>query len=493
LLTKRYSMKTWFLWFILLIFLLAGCYPSETISPTNSISIPTQTHQPSPTPSPTPTIQPTIALTSTVTLTPDTPLSECPSGNLELKPDFTQQLSAEFPHLGESILAFLNSGGTPQAVIQALSWTEQQGLSPDWAYDSSIKNKSAFNESHLFEKDLTSDGIPEFVVSRINLYIFGCRNEKYEILLELENDDFLNRVAAPWIIAIDDLNSDGLPEIVVKSYYGRLGETAFRIFEWRSENFQSLLVFEPASKYFLKSDIFEISVGDLILDDLDKNGTKEVIIRGYELLTDGLPTRGEQYTFKWNEINFVFSSKEYSKPVYRFEAVQDGDRYSKVGNYDKAISFYQDAIFSNKLDWWSSERNRYEVNCFGSKPNCPYFPTPPSPDPKEYFNLAAYSRFRLMLIYILRGWQPDAEVVYNELQKQFQSGQTGYAYAEMANKFWVEYQQSKSMVQACSKAIEYAESNTAEILSYLGNGDYALAYYGEQSLRYTAQDVCPFK
>lgn len=201
----------------------------------------------------------------------------------------------------------------------------------------------------------------------------------------------------------------------------------------------------------------------------------------------------KQYFYSWNGLNYIFSAKEYSKPIYRFEAVQDGDRYSLIGNYDKAISSYQDAIFSDKLDWWSSERNRYEINCFGSKPNCPYFPTPPSSDPKEFFNLSAYSRFRLLLIYILRGWHSDAEVVYKELQKQFPKGQTGHAYAEMATIFWMEYQQSGNIGLSCKKAIEYTEANSIEILSYLGNGDYAIAYYGEQSLRYTAKDVCPFK
>ncbi len=475
-------------------FFLAGCNPSNTSTPAISVIFSTQTNHPSPTFSSTPTPQPTITGTPEFTVTSNIPLSECPKGNSELKPDFTKELSAEFPHLGEPILAFLNSGGTPQAVIQSLSWTENQDLSPDWMYDWSITNKDEFNKSHLFERDLTGDGIPELVVSRVNLYIFGCRNEKYEFLLELDNDDFLNRVAAPWINGIEDLNSDGLPEIVIKSYYGRFGNTAFRVFEWRLDKFQSLIISEPVSEYFSKSDVFEISVGDLILDDLDKNGTKELIIHGYELITYGLPSRGEQYTFGWNGNNLVLFSREYSKPVYRFEAVQDGDRYSLAGDYDKAITFYQDAIFSDKLDWWSSERNRYKNSCFDSKPNCPYFPTPPSPDPNEYFNLAAYSRFRLMLIYILHGWQSDAEVVYNELQKQFPNGQVGYAYAELANRFWVEYQQSgNNMERACSKAIEYAESNPVEILSYLGNGDYALAYYGEQSLRYTAKDVCPFK
>jgi hypothetical protein len=32
-----------------------------------------------------------------------------------------------------------------------------------------------------------------------------------------------------------------------------------------------------------------------------------------------------------------------------------------------------------------------------------------------------------------------------------------------------------------------------DILAYLGNGDFEIAYFGEQSLTYKPDDVCPFK
>jgi hypothetical protein len=485
-------MKITLQWFTVFVLILEGCSPSVVTTPVDHPNVSTEIATREITSSPVVTIQPTNTLISGVTDKPNSPLSACPSGNPKLKPDFSQQLPADFPRLGEPILAFLNNGGTAKAVINTLSWTEQQELSPDWKYDSSIQSKDEFNKSHLFQQDLTGDGIPEFIVSRVNLYIFGCRNGKYEMLLQLNNDDWVNRVAAPWIIAVDDLNSDGTPEIVVKSYYGMTG-TAFRVFEWQKDQFNNLINAEPTSNYFTVSNAIAIPMGEIILNDVDKNGTKELIAQGYELFPNGLPSRGEQYTYGWNGKNFVLLSKEYSKPIYRFEAVQDGDRYSLAGNFNKAVTLYQDAIFSDKLDWWSSERNQYEVNCFNAKPNCPGFPTPPSPDPKEYYNLAAYARFRIMVIYILRGWISDAETIYNELQKQFPPGQTGNAYAEMASQFWNEYQASGNMKKACNKAIDYAKSNPADILSYLGNSDYALAYYGEQSLSYTAEDVCPFK
>ncbi len=41
----------------------------------------------------------------------------------------------------------------------------------------------------------------------------------------------------------------------------------------------------------------------------------------------------------------------------------------------------------------------------------------PQPDPNEYPNLAAYARYRIMLLYLLQGWDSDAQVIYETLQE----------------------------------------------------------------------------
>lgn len=287
-------------------FLLAGCYPSNTNTPASSAIAPTQTNQPLPTFTKLPPIQPTITTFPTLTITPNIPLSECPKGNLQLEPDFSEQLLSEFPRLGEPILEFLNNGGTPQAVISSLSWTEEKGLSPDRKYDSSIRTEKEFNQTHLFQKDITNDGISEFIVSRVNLYIFGCRNEKYEILLQLENDDWLNQVASPWIVLTDDINSNNVPELIIKSYYGKTG-TAFRVLEWQEGKFANLLISETASEYFSTPDVVALPIGDVVIDDFDKNGTKDLAFRGFELFTNGLPSRGETIFLlvEWFKLYFL--------------------------------------------------------------------------------------------------------------------------------------------------------------------------------------------
>lgn len=210
---------------------------------------------------------------------------------------------------------------------------------------------------------------------------------------------------------------------------------------------------------------------------------------------DGLPWRKETRICAWNGELFVLThTKIEGPPEYRFQAVQDGDRATVAGDYTKALDLYQQAIFSDKLEWWSQERRIYEITIYGDKRVSKPTPIPSLlPDPAEYPNIAAYARFRIMLLHVASGYLSDAQTVYDTLQAKFPPGQPGHAYAEMAVVFWDEYQRAHSFEQACSKAIEYAAANPAAILAYLGNGEYARMYYGDQSLEYKPEDVCPFR
>lgn len=76
---------------------------------------------------------------------------------------------------------------------------------------------------------------------------------------------------------------------------------------------------------------------------------------------------------------------------------------------------------------------------------------------------------------------------YVNLQAKFPAGQPGYAYAEMAQAFWEDYQASQDIGQACGKAVAYATAH-ADSLTYLGSD-----YHGLQSHIYKPDDVCPFK
>ena len=498
----------------LLILLLAGCTAQKTNSPTKPImpsasftaviirtslstilpATPTPSVQPvfSPTPklSRTPTIissptqkpkstaTPDISITATIPLTT---VAQCPEENPELVPDFVTMRKEYYPDIKEPILDFLNDGGTSQAIIDA--------------FKAAIIDDPVYNDQHFLATDLTGDSKPELVIGYGNLYIFGCIQSTYQALVKVRTDLANMSDVDPWIETVSDLNLDGTPEIVITSIFAPF--TWVRIFEWDGVVFQNLIAEGPDTAPS-DENIASLIGAQASFLDIDGNGTLELILKGgipdsMFVYYDGYPWRNETKIYQWNGEVFGFIRHEFDPPEFRFQAVQDGDRASLAGEYDQALIFYREAIFNDKLEWWSQARKDFEFAC-SMTPDCPT-PTPPAPapDPNEYYNLAGYARYRIMLLHILRGYLPEAQIVYETLQSKFPPGQAGHAFAELATIFWNEYQNSLEIGRACRAVTQYVKAHPVDILAYLGNGKYSDTYYGEQSLFYQPEDVCPFK
>jgi hypothetical protein len=393
---------------------------------------------------------------------------ERPDLALNFKPIFEEAL---YPDYTTPALDFLNQGGSIQALIES------------------------FKQYHfyIFEGDLTGDGIPEIAVRDMHLNILGCADGKYQVWL---TQNAIWAFSAPEIFSFTDMNLDGFPDVVIydPSACGMGGEcSGVAVYEWKGQGFQSL----TPSKY--SDGIGMWGYSTVQVKDIDGNGTQELITSGnipitLEYFTGG-PWRVQTDTYMWNGSVYALYRTEYSPPEYRFQAVQDGDRATLQGEYDKAIGFYQQAIFSKTLKWWSLERHDYELAAeemaWGGTPT----PLPqPVMDPAEYSHLAAYARFRIMLLDVRRGLQSEARTAYDGLQMTFPAGHSGHVYAEMATVFWMQYQATPDIQQACAKVHEYAIGHQEEILHYLGDplDYYYHGYHGSQSLQYQASDLCPF-
>jgi len=164
--------------------------------------------------------------------------------------------------------------------------------------------------------------------------------------------------------------------------------------------------------------------------------------------------------------------------------------YFYAGRYDLALDSYQQAISSDQLDWWSPEKAqqlRFQIWAHNN-PTPEPTPTDLPVDPNEYYILAAYSRFRIMLLNLVQGDVIEAEAVYNQLQQLFPPGQPGSAYAELAESFWIAYQNTYELSLACSQAVAYARANPQTILEPIGG-----FAHGFQSFFYKAEDICPIK
>jgi len=414
---------------------------------------------------------------------PNTPtkinITQCPKADPNLAFDVEKAWQSttpgeQNPHFTNYVLDFLNLGGTSQSVLSAFEKL----------------NGGEINTFFRVE-DVTGDQIPEFVFTYgIWLDVFGCKDTKYELTF---TDTYESDLDGVDIIDVTDINRDGLAEIIV-SFDGCMGNRCpiLRVHEWNGKDFQNLIANPNSGEgcSFLSVAPFEVKI-----QDIDNNDTKEIILsnRSNPWPDIDFPYRKETRICMWNGQNIVVYKSEFDAPYYRFQAVQDGDRATLAGDYDKALGFYQQTIDDQALQWFTQARKQYDFWIYHSK----YFPSfkEPTPtaspsmeqDPNEYANLAAYSYYRSMLLYILQNDTGKAESIFSTLESKFPTGSPGNYFTQVASVFWQEYQTSMNVQSSCLKVVEYAQKHPLPT-EYLGDWD-----HGVQSIHYTPESICPFK
>jgi len=482
-------MKRLFIFFVALAILLSACAaptadipaaspgPSAqaTATPSATVSLaldltpdPLTPDTPTVTPLPTiPTFTPTFDVRTIFTATP-APKAECPKENGFISADFQIPTDGEPILIGveTSILNFLNSGGSIQSVIERLGGK---------------------GSSHI--QDVTGDGVPELLLKDFGitprLRVFTCKNGGYEMLtpkFSINDDEF-----SGLSYSIHDINQNKLAEIVVvKRNFSGSGFYSVDILEWNEDGFTNLL----------QGWIGMEGLRSVNIEDFDLDGMRELEFVGGLPDNDGFsmeyPLRVTKEIIGWNGSEFILKNTFLGAPQYRFQAIQDADKFVLLGNYQKAVSFYQDAIFSQELDWWSEERKMMSSFWLKYESYNPFHTERISlpvetPDPTEYLRLAAYAYYRMIILHTFLGETDAAQIKYATLQEKFPAESPGHPYAEMATDFWNAYQSSGNMYNACAAAITYADAHP-EILFPLGSG-----YHGWQSHTYTPADVCPFR
>lgn len=367
-----------------------------TASPTRHLSAtsrPTNTPQPSATVTPTPTPPPpttTFDIASIVTRTP-APTAQCPLERSGLIPSFTYSngTSEDNARFFFQIQDFLNSGGTRQAVITAYR-----------------QHYPRRDERIIREEDVTGDNVLDLLLTEQGAFVgFVCQNGLYTIEGIVGETYHFNQ---PVIIAIVDMNLNSVPEII--SIAGDERVRIVDVSEWDRNEFRDLNWDRTGGFSQPCNNLFGPSWARA--KDSDGNGTLELVLEQaipiWSEYTDGLPWRRETRICSWNGEIFVHTHTELTPPEYRFQAIQDGDRAFLASDYESALDLYQQAIFSDKMDWWSEDRKFYEMGAYN--PNFTIKPTPDSslvPDPNEYFYLAAYARFRIALLHLVTGAEQE--------------------------------------------------------------------------------------
>jgi len=465
--------------------------PSPTVLPATASPTRLSTQSPSPAAKPTlflptPAQTPTYDPRSAVTVTPQA-RAQCPPVDPSVKPSLTLPNAITDPatwDLEPDLLAYLNAGGSVAGLIRYL---DQVHLGPI-----------------LQVQDLTGDGVPELVVYDSHLRIFTCKDKKYFTAAVLPPDIEI----APWILFVQDMNLDGLPELVVyrPDEASVIPVREYQILEWDGETFRNLVSPQDFSDdWFAGND--EIDDGWIAISGLPALPETDDQAQSYRLqpagddtwelvLTGGInyhaespyfgPWRVATTTYRWNGASFVLSDIHFEPATYRYEAVQDADAAALHGWLERARALYRQVLTSDKLLGWPGQE--FDATRIAARDSLGGpTPIPAPPDPAERPNLSAYAFYRLMLLDLLEGQQPQAEADYRALQSGYPAGQPGAAYAEMGRAFWDELLSSGDPARACQSAIDYASAHPDEILHYLGDQSHSW-----QSHFYEPRDVCPF-
>jgi len=436
---------------------------TSTPSPTNTfISAATQTASITPLPT-IPTFTPTFDVSTIVTVTP-APKAECPRENLNLVPVFPARTNQNFfIENREEILQYLNVGGGLKEAAERLL--------------------TVYGDPAIVE-DVTGDNIPELVfvdyTKEPKLHVFSCHNGQYQDILP-DISDGLTGYSTAISATVNDLNQNGISDILLKTNCSRgLGCTSLFILEWDGTEFINLI--KPR-------EIFE-GTAERNIEDINNDGTLEVIVKddvngGYAYFI-GFPWRVSTHIYMWNGKNYALQDIQYSAPQYRFQALQDADRFALLKDFDSATKLYNMTITDKELLPYSSELSKHMEWLYWNPMSIASATNPP-PDLTEYPRLSAYAYFRIMLLQLAQNQEPDASTTYDILQEKFRDDPYGHPYTEMATAFWEIYQSTHKMYDGCAAAIQYAAEHS-EILTPLGSD-----YHGAQSHTYVAADVCPFR
>ena len=470
--------------FLVIIFLLSACgqsasvpvienaTPTSSLFPTNTSS-PTHTPTASITPLPTiPTFTPTFDVSTIVTVTPALK-AECP------KP-------IAYPEKDFNLIEFKENGNYQNGQEAVLSFLNKYGSEVLVNYE---RNVTTSEEMAL--RDFTNDGVPELAlrltIGLTTFEIFGCGDGEYHELLSIPSNGL---GYAPIFFSIEDNNKNGIPELTILAGYLSQGGHSYVAYEWDGQKFANIFSpfyqHDPDSKY-----LWAEATGEIHYEDVDGDYVEELVLDSgvpvWETYWSGLPWRNKRTYYKWNGQNYSPHKIEFAQPEFRFQAIQDGDLAFSQQEYEKALSLYQDGIFSDKLKGYSPEirdnlRAQWDAS-FGTTAT----PTPHPITPDEYPKLASYAYYRIMLLHFAQVNESEAIATYNTLQETFGNDPYAHPYVEMASAFWEAYQSTHKMYDGCAAAIQYAVEHP-EILIPLGSD-----YHGAQSHIYVPADVCPFR
>ncbi len=355
-------------------------------------------------------------------------------------------------NFGEAFVQYLNGGGSFERLV------EQAGRLGLLA--------SRQEREASAQPDLNGDGHPEPVLSLVDwlapespgkLYVAKCEGGAYRLIYTTPDSRDYPRAT---IVAAFDQSGDGWDDLLI-SREGCGAHTCFAVVEvlmWYQDALQNRL-----DDYYLDLPSPTIQVFGPMMD-----GSYQVVVTGNGVASIGAgPFHKRAVTWGWNPDTHTFRMVDYRflPSNYRIHIVHEGDRSFALGNYAAALDYYNRVIHDSTLEDW------------------PVYEGDPDLAPRRRQELAAYARFRRILVRLKLGDPASAEVHYQDLIDRHPPGAPGAGFAQMGRVFWEKFTSSGDLEAACAAAQRYAAANPAEVLDPLE--------YGYSNPTYSPAGLCP--
>jgi len=399
--------------------------PEEQVQPTQEESSEEVVEEPAIEPTPTPVPRPTSKAAICVT----------PSEHARLE-------TASYSEFPQQILDYLNSGATPEELAVELIVGQ---LSPD--------------DQPVWAEDLTQDGIRDVVVTVLDkqnpprgaMMIFTCQGSEFVVshVTVAEPDHH-----APKLLHIQDLNDDGLWEVVYTSTIcgAHTCYEDIQILSWESGVFVTRLEGSTA----------DLPYPNVQLTDFDRDGSYNLEVVGTAIGSVGAGPQRDSiniWSYDPNSDHWKLTEQTLASSPFRVHVLHDAEGAMDREEYLIASLLFQQVIEDETLLEWSNPED-------------------------EYNTLAAYAYYKRIVANVFLGDRGAALTLYDELDELY-SKTDQYAYVRMADAFLTD-SEVLGLEGGCTAARQYAASNASVVLTPLGS-----SVYGYANPDFEAEDMCP--
>lgn len=354
-------------------------------------------------------------------------------------PDLVYTGYQQFP---QAILDYLNAGASPEELAVTL-----------------IVNKLGPEEQPVWAEDLTGDGVREVVVTVFDesqppqgaLLIYDCVDGQYVLSFLVISEQ---QAHAPRLRHIQDINADGLREVV----YSSTNCGAHTCFE----DVQILEYDDGEYLPRLEGSTLEFPYPDIKLTDFDHDGIYSLEVVGTSIASVGAGPQRDSinvWNFDLASSTWKLGEQTLAASPFRVHLMHDAQASMDRGEYLIASLLFQQVIEDeNLLEWANPE--------------------------EEYNSLAAYAYYKRIVAAIFLDDRVTAEALYSEFEELY-ANSNQYAYVEMADVFLTD-SETLGLEGGCTSARQYADANEFVVLTPIGS-----TVYGYANPDFGPADVCP--